>query len=1001
MERFKQNFIYFPIYVYMDDSTHAVIPLPSKMKTNTKPSLREPARMSYADFMKKYQVHKGTTGEPATYTNTRIGDGAQIHPGKYNIPEEEYGQFLSLYHEEIVAKQKPEYLTELQLKSDGPILVDLDFRFDYSLTERKYTKDHIDDLVNEYLEQLKTMYQFDENTQFQIFVLEKPHINRVKEKQITKDGIHLIIGIKSERRMQIVLRKRVLEKLREMWGNDESLPLVNPVEEVLDEGITNGGTPWQLYGSGKPNHEKYALTYIYHITGFDTADAEFRSHTTNVAETPVQMRDYIHRLSARYSDHPVFFYTTQFANTLNQMPDGPNKRAGAGGARGLAPINHHSFHSQVVSVRNQENLEVLGKLFLDSLTDSEYEIRETWEYTMVLPVSYYGEGSYSKWIRVGWALRNIDDRLFILWVVFSAQAQRFDYQSIPEMYEKWLKFDQTHPNEHSRGLTKRSIMHWAREDARADFLRIRENSTDLAIERSLGSFELIEEGKPDKRGCTDYDIASILYQLYKSEYVCSGITQNTWYKYEEPRWVKIDAGVYLRKHISKELRAIYSKKAAYYVELRSRLVEGADAHKIKQISAHADKIMCIYTRLGNTNDKKNIMTEAKELFYNDRFEENLDANPYLICFKNGVVDFKQKVFRRGTPEDYLTKCTHIDYIPNVYSSPQAQPIIAALHDFMAKLFPEAELNTYMWEHLASTLIGILPDQTWNIYIGEGQNGKSVLVKLMERVLGDYKGIVPLSLLTDSRTKIGGTSPEVVGLQGLRYAVMQEPTKGQRVNEGVMKQLVSGIDPIQARGLYMQHAITFYPQFKLVLCSNYLMDIRSNDRGTWRRIRVVPFKSLFTEKPVQDDPEHPYQFKAELGIEERTAEWQEVFASMLVLKVFETEGRVKDCEIVLASSNEYRKSQDSVAEFISENVVADTAGNIRKTELTTWFNNWLQQTYGNSKTGPSLKDVVAYMDKKYKKDPQNKVKAWMGCRLLDDRELQEAVDDSDMEEIEEI
>jgi len=353
------------------------------------------------------------------------------------------------------------------------------------------------------------------------------------------------------------------------------------------------------------------------------------------------------------------------------------------------------------------------------------------------------------------------------------------------------------------------------------------------------------------------------------------------------------------------------------------------------------------------------------------------------------------VFRRGYPEDHLTKYTGIDFIPDVYENDKYKPIIAELEDFMKKLFPDPELCRYMWDHLASTLIGILPDQTWNIYIGEGQNGKSVLVKLMEYVLGEYKGTVPLSLLTDRRTKIGGTSPEVIGLQGLRYAVMQEPTKGERVNEGVMKQLVSGIDPIQARGLYMQNAVSFYPQFKLVLCSNYLMEIKSNDHGTWRRIRVVPFQSLFTENPVNDDPMKPYQFKIDRTIEERIRDWKEVFASMLVKRVFETNGLVKDCDIVLSASNTYRQGQDAISQFITDNVIICDTGRITKTDLKAWYDNWIAQTYGN-KNGPALKDVVDEMTKRYRRCEKTKV--WIGVSLVDHRDLTDEVDDGDVEEI---
>jgi phage/plasmid-associated DNA primase len=55
---------------------------------------------------------------------------------------------------------------------------------------------------------------------------------------------------------------------------------------------------------------------------------------------------------------------------------------------------------------------------------------------------------------------------------------------------------------------------------------------------------------------------------------------------------------------------------------------------------------------------------------------------------------------------------------------------------MAKLFPEQELREYMWEHLSSTLVGTALNQTFNNYLGGGRNGKSVLVTLMTKTLGE-------------------------------------------------------------------------------------------------------------------------------------------------------------------------------------------------------------------------------------------------------------------------
>ena len=296
---------------------------------------------------------------------------------------------------------------------------------------------------------------------------------------------------------------------------------------------------------------------------------------------------------------------------------------------------------------------------------------------------------------------------------------------------------------------------------------------------------------------------------------------------------------------------------------------------------------------------------------------------------------------------------------------------------MQQLFPITQLCEYMWAHLASTLIGDAGDQTFHMYIGHGQNGKSVLMDLMGMVLGNYKGDVPLSVLTDRRTKVGGLSPELVMLKGVRYAVINEPQKEDRINEGMMKQLTSGMDPIQARAPYMTTVLTYVPQFKLALCSNAFMEIRAQDHGTWRRIRVVDFMSLFTDEPVANDPNKPYQFKLDTKVkDEKVPLWKEVFAALLVEKAFQTGGKLPSCDIVKASSQSYRQRQDVIAEFIAEKIVEDKTSIITKQELKLVFSNWYENTYG--KGGPKQKDVHEYMDKTFAKCAIRKV--WTGVRI---------------------
>lgn len=949
----------------------------------------------FHDFLAKHTLQRTSSDGSIEKTNTRIGDAAGgIYGGTYHISDAEYPTFMTLYNRDIVQQNKKEYLTEKQRTDDGPIVVDLDFRHNLEVDERQYTSEHIEDLVDAYADEIGKIYQYDSEKSYNIFVLEKPTVNRVSEKNCTKDGIHIIIGLQADHATQQILRKRMINRVKEMWAD---LPITNSWNDVFDEGISKGTTNWQLYGSRKPNHERYRLTRVIEIS-VDPTDGEIMNKTIPLSKFDIDAN--IQRLSIRYKYHPTLFFKNEFVAVYNAFKsDSSGPAHNTSTHLNTTMVRQHRIEmtedvSTIAAIRNKDELDMMLTNFLESVqeTPSDYELKCAHDYVMILPVSYYGEGSYDKWIRVGWVLRNMSKRLLIVWIAFSAKSPTFQYSGIPDLCEKWRGFDVKLQG----GLTKLSLIHWAKTDAREHYEKVHRNTVDYYIEQTITS------GNGRDR-VPDFDLARVLYQFYKHEYVCVSVSQNIWYRYKNNRWAEIDAGTSLRKCISETMRDMYNNKTVGFMQTMSSadsifsknhrggstnsssesLPERKDASEQNEEmrKARSVRVLNISQRLASTSDKKNIMTEAKELFYDGTFLQKLDNNPYLLCFTNGVIDFKQKVFRRGQPEDNISMTTRIEYIP--FNPAIHQKTKDEIQDFMNKLFPEPELCKYMWEHLASTLIGTATNQTFNMYIGIGQNGKSVLVNLMEKVLGDYKGDVPLTLVTDKRTKTGGVCPEIVQLKGVRYAVMQEPSKGDVINEGIMKQLTSGKDPIQGRAPYMKQILSFLPQFKLVVTCNTLMNVNSNDHGTWRRIRAVPFKSLFTDKPVQDDKEKPYQFKLDKYIDEKFDSWKEVFAAMLVEIAFKTNGNVTDCNIVLAKSNEYRQSQDYISEFVRDRIVREAGGRIKKMELNNEFSIWYMSNYGGR--GPSPKDLHEFMDKEYGRQ-RNQI--WSGVRIRYERDNEE-------------
>jgi P4 family phage/plasmid primase-like protien len=945
------------------------------------------------DFLFKHQIKKDSDKEK---THTRIGDtNSGIYGGSYHIPESEYSTFLKLYYRDIIKTKKKEYLTEKHLDENGPILVDLDFRHDYEVDERQYTKDHIDDLIGGYLAEIKNMYELDEDTKFPIYIFEKPTVNRMESENKTKDGIHAIIGIQADHITQQLLRQKMLIRAQEMWSD---FPKTNTWEDVFDIRISKGTANWQLYGSRKPNYDRYVLTHVYEIEYNESGDdLEYNEIPMNTFDLEANFE----KLSARYSNHLALIMKNQFITRYEEFKSSSrntyvNQNQNQNRQTTTIPNIFQNLVldvSAISRISNKDELTYALNQFLDSVSDNhlEYDLKATYEIVNILPPSYYElGGTYDKWIRVGWALKNTNPKLLIVWIAFSAKAKGFRYSSIRDLCDNWNSWDIRKQG----GLTKLSLIHWAKTDAKEEYEIVRRKTIDYYVEQTIKSSSKKES---DRSGCGDWDLANVLYQLYKGEYVCVSVKANVWYQYKNNRWIEIDSGTTLRKSISVQLRELYNQKSFGFM----RTITTEDGSEEQQVidetvqpkksedtaTARTIRILNICQRLANTNDKKNIMTEAKELFYDGSFLAKLDTNPYLLCFKNGVIDFKEKIFRKGQPEDNVSLTTDIDY--NELDPLKHKQTIDEINEFMNKLFPEKELCRYMWEHLASTLCGSSANQTFNMYIGVGSNGKSVLVELMSKVLGDYHGVVPTTLVTEKRGKVGGLTPEIVELKGIRYAVMQEPNKSDVINEGMMKQLTSGKDALQGRAPYMPQTISFIPQFKLVVACNALMGVKANDHGTWRRIRAVPFKSLFTLNPVEGDTDKPYQYKMIENIDEKFDEWKEVFASMLVNIMFETNGIVKDCNIVLAKSNEYRQSQDYISEFVRDTIVRDTNGRTKKMDLNNEFSAWYMANYGGR--GPSPKDLHEYMDKEYGRQ-RNQI--WHGVKINYNRETEDNDDTTD-------
>ena len=859
----------------------------------------------YETFLKNHSVKdKGNI-----HNFTRIGDTSlNIYGGKYYIPDEDLSEFYKLYKNYVFTNKKNEYLTEVQLEDgNGPILIDLDFRYERNVNTRQHDKDDILNIVDCYLKNLKKIFTFTSDVEFPIFIFEKDNVNQLEDK--TKDGIHIIIGLKLKYDYQMELRNMVVNDIQTY---DIELPLINDWSNVIDISIPRGKTNWQLFGSKKPGNQGYKLKDVY-VINYDENDNEF-----GVEEKPNY--DYLvnfNTLCAHYSKHHQFGIQQNFIDSLKNTP-ATTKRRNKLKIKNAVEENH-----SLGDIKNEDDIDSLLKIMFDEKeevwadgkghisifrkSNTCYNLKEIYDMLMILPSEYYTD--YDKWIRVGWALKNTADKMFLCFIKFSAQWKDFNYSDIPKLYDDWSNYDTG-----DECLSSASILYWAKEhwityceenpEVENEYETKHKNTLDYYIENTV--YET-----------NDYNFAVLLQVLLNNTVVCASIRNKTWFviKKNEHVWRETDTGHVISNVISTDMYNLYCDKILPLVqEIKTITSEDPDWERKSQAIT---TLKGINNRLKDTAKKDRIKKEVADLLFDEEFYKNLDNDPYKLGCKNGIIDFESKSFRQGYAKDYISKSTGLNYItPDKWD----REIVSEIETFMSQLFPNESLRQYIWDTLASILIGTNKNQTFNNFYGGGSNGKSKLVDFMKIILGDYAAVIPTSYLTSKRNQVGTASPELAALKGIRFGLINEPTAEDKLNDGKLKEITGG-DEMIGRALFKE-PVTFKPQLKVFVCTNNLFEINDRTEGLWRRIRIVPFESKFVRKINENDKHLKHQFLIDDNLDKKMEKWKETFLSMLVQIVFKTDGVVKDVDVVMEESNKYRMSQDHLMDFIQNRIVDD-------------------------------------------------------------------------------
>lgn len=337
--------------------------------------------------------------------------------------------------------------------------------------------------------------------------------------------------------------------------------------------------------------------------------------------------------------------------------------------------------------------------------------------------------------------------------------------------------------------------------------------------------------------------------------------------------------------------------------------------------------------------------------------DKLDANPLDLNTPTGIVNLSTGETR---PHDRKALCSQITAVgPNKVNAQM-------WYDFLSTITGgDHSLQGFLQMVCGMALIGRVYHEGVLFAHGAGRNGKSTFFNAVGDVLGDYSGSIDVKVLTTDR---GNKGPSLAMLRGKRLVIAGELEEHQRLSSSILKQVAS-TDRLTIEEKYKAPE-SIRQSHTLVLFTNFLPRVGSNDNGTWRRLLAVPFNAVIPEKSGVQNYAEELVNKAGGAI----LSWAIEGAGNFIRNGF----KLDIPEAVAEATAEYRAREDWLANFIDERCIRDPNARVGARELYKEYSVCAKEC--GDYVRPEKAFSTAMEQAGFQKITPKGKKAWLGLRL---------------------
>lgn len=873
----------------------------------------------------------------------------------YNIPNTHICEFFNHLDRCRQTKLSLHY-GERQAKMSG-IMIDLD-RYQTS-KQSQFTSVHFQRLTYLIADLIgRTLNFTNDMVNFKVFVIQKTKVKAVtktiedltddveaneKYSGVTlyKDGIHILIPeimVTREYKRYLLGELRKKKILSKVFNSIENIV---PAEEMLD--MASAYVPVMFFGCCKPGNIAYELNYVYEMS-LDTMTNCLMTSLLNTEEILSGTIDIdgkasninlTYELSLSFKDNEDTLFTSWLSPGMYL-----HKPHLSAEIQLLNEVSTDAIADPDDVLNSQDSISTL------TLHDPEASFLQ--KILGLIDIKYATD--YLLWIQVIFAIANTSQNYKLLAEWFSRRKPTaYDQAALDRIWD-----DAIHGKSEGEPRTKRSLIFWAKESNPQRYNEI----MSKAYFRLLSKYAYEYEGK-----LRHAMVAEILHSMLSEKFVVDiGVGAKgpayCWYEFVLPEQKHKKGEVYkwrqemlapdvVHLYICRQLPKIYDQTLR---DIKSR----KDEAESEALSKYFAKVESAFKNskgsLFDEGYRSGIVKSANYWFRHRGFTDELDKDPDIFGVGNGVLILGENPrLIQGFHEHKVSMFTETNYMPydpeNYY--------IKELERIVHEIFPDDDVYEYIWYFHCTGLEGRLVNALMLFIAGGGGNGKTFILELIRKSVGQYGNKLSMGLLTEKREKPGANNSSFAKLKGLRLGTFSETDDDgvPVINAGRFKEMVSPEEQT-ARKVYGRDEETFEMITTLVVAFNKDFKFKTNDHAMWRRVRYTKGKVKFCDDP---DPNNPYEKKKDARIiNEYPNDPRFREACLSILVEYNRRLRVKyghnldniPIPTIDADTQEYRNSQDTINRFITRMAVKRPKNDISYSmnDLSNAYIGWYNSNY---------------------------------------------------------